>query len=128
MPGERIIPKGSPPPLVPYSPGMKVGNAVYVAGTLALNVKGELVGKGDVAVQTEQVIQNIRDVLETAGAGLQDIVMINIFLTDFNNHAVMNKVYAKYFSGNPPARYCVKCELVKPEFLVEIAAIAVVSS
>ena len=128
MPGERIIPKGSPPPLAPYSPGMKVGNAVYVAGTVALNVKGELVGKGDVAAQTEQVIQNIRDVLETAGAGLQDIVMINIFLTDFNNYAVMNKVYAKYFSGNPPARYCVKCELVKPEFLVEMAAIAAVSS
>lgn len=128
MPGERIIPKGSPPPLAPYSPGMKVGNAVYVAGTVALNVKGELVGKGDVAAQTEQVIQNIRDVLETAGVGLQDIVMINVFLTDFNNYAVMNKVYAKYFSGNPPARYCVKCELVKPEFLVEMAAIAAVSS
>ena len=128
MPGERIIPKGSPPPLAPYSPGMKVGNAVYVAGTLALNVKGELVGKGDVAAQTEQVIQNIRDVLEAAGAGLQDIVMIDVFLADFNNYAVMNKVYAKYFGGNPPARYCVKCELVKPEFLVEMAAIAAVSS
>jgi len=126
MPGERIIPKGSPPPLAPYSPGMKAGNTVYVAGTLALNTKGELVGEGDVAAQTEQVIQNIRDVLETVGASLQDVVMMNVFLTDFNNYGAMNKVYAKYFGEKPPARYCVKCELVKPEFLVEIAAIAAV--
>jgi len=126
MPGERMIPKGSLPPVAPYSPGMKAGNTVYVAGTIALNTKGELVGEGDVAAQTEQVIQNIRDVLEAAGAGLQDIVMTNVFLTDFNNYGAMNKVYAKYFGEKPPARYCVKCELVKPEFLVEIAAIAVI--
>ena len=126
MPVERIIPKGSPPPLAPYSPGMKAGNAVYVAGTLALNAKGELVGEGDVAAQTEQVIQDIRDVLETVEAGLQDIVMMNVFLTDFNDYGAMNKVYAKYFGEKPPARSCVKCELVKPEFLVEIAAIAAV--
>ena len=126
MPGERMIPKGSLPPVAPYSPGMKAGNTVYVAGTIALNTKGELVGEGDVAAQTEQVIQNIRDVLEAAGAGLQDIVMTNVFLTDFNNYGAMNKVYAKYFGEKPPARYCVKCELVKPEFLVEIAAIAAV--
>ena len=125
MPGERIIPKGSPPPLAPYSPGMKIGNTVYVAGTLALDSRGELVGKGDIAVQTEQVIQNIRDVLETAGASLQDVVMTHIFLTDFNNYAAMNEVYGKYFGQNPPARYCVKCELVKHAFLVEIAAISV---
>lgn len=126
MPVERIIPKGSSPPLAPYSPGMKAGNTVYISGTLALNAKGELVGEGDVAAQTEQVIQNIRDVLEAAGAGLQDVVMMNVFLTDFNDYGAMNKVYAKYFGEKPPARYCVKCELVKPEFLVEIAAIAAV--
>ncbi len=125
MPGERIIPKGSPPPLAPYSPGTKAGNTVYVGGTLALNAKGELVGKGDVAAQTEQVIKNISDVLAAAGASLKDVVMAQIFLTDFKNYAAMNQVYGKYFGQNPPARFCVKCDLVKPDFLVEIAAIAV---
>jgi aminoacrylate peracid reductase len=126
MPVERIIPKGSPPPVAPYSPGMKAGNTIYVSGTLALNAKGELVGEGDVAAQTEQVIQNISDVLETVGAGLQDVVMMKIFLADFNDYGAMNKVYAKYLGEKPPARYCIKCELVKPEFLVEIAAVAAV--
>lgn len=128
MAGKRIIPKGSPPPLAPYSPGMMIGTTVYISGTLSLNGKGEVVGLGDVSAQTEQVLQNIRDVLETSGGGLQDIVMTNIFLTDFSNYEAMNKVYGKYFGENPPARYCVKCELVKPEFLVEIAAVAVISS
>ena len=126
MPGERIIPKGSPPPLAPYSPGTKVGNTVYVAGTVALSAQGELVGKGDIKAQTEQVVQNIRDVLEAAGAGLDDVVMTQVFLTDFGNYAAMNEVYGKYFGQNPPARYCVKCDLVRPAFLVEIAAIAVI--
>lgn len=51
--------------------------------------------------------------------------MANIFLTDFSNCEEMNKVYGKYFKAKPPARYCVQCRLVKPEFLVEIAVIAV---
>jgi aminoacrylate peracid reductase len=128
MPGTRIIPEGSPPPLAPYSPGMKVGDAIFVAGTIALDAEGKVVGKGDISLQTEQVIKNIRDVLQATGAGLEDIVMMHIFITDFNNYAPMNEVYAKYFSTNPPARFCVKCELVKPEFLIEMAAIAVVAS
>ena len=63
-----IIPKGSPPLLAPYSPGMRAGNTIYASGTLAMNAKREVVGAGDVAAQTEQVIQNIRDVLEAAGS------------------------------------------------------------
>ncbi|MFC1990783.1 Rid family detoxifying hydrolase [Chloroflexota bacterium] len=127
MPGKRVIPKGSPPPLAPYSPGMQAGNTVYVSGALPLDSKGELIGKGDIKAQTEKVIQNIHDVLEAAGASLQDVVMNNVFLTDMKNYAAMNEVYGKYFGQNPPARYCVKCDLVKPDFLVEIATIAVIS-
>ena len=96
MAGNIIIPKGSPPPLAPYSPGMRVGNTIYVSGTLAMNAKGEVVGIGDVSAQTEQVIQNIRDVLEAAGSGLRDVLMANIFLTDFSNYEEMNKTYGKY--------------------------------
>ena len=126
MPGKRVIPKGSPPPLAPYSPGVKTGNTVYVSGALALDSGGELVGKGDIKAQTEQVIQNISNVLEAAGASLPDVVMNHVFLTDMQNYAAMNEVYGKYFGQNPPARYCIKCDLVKPAFLVEIASIAVI--
>jgi aminoacrylate peracid reductase len=126
MAGTPVIPKGSPPPLAPYSPGTKAGNTVYVAGTLALDAKGELVGMGDVKAQTEQVIQNIKSVLEAAGAGLQDVVMNHIFVTDFANYGAVNEVYGKHFGETKPARYCVKSDLVKPEFLVEIASVAVI--
>ena len=126
MSGVPIIPKGSPPPLAPYSPGMRAGNTIYVSGTLALDAQGELVGAGDVRAQTEQVIRNIQDVLEAAGCGLADVVMNHIFLTDFSHYAALNEVYGKYFGESRPARYCVRSELVKPEFLVEIASVAVV--
>ena len=126
MSGVPIIPKGSPPPLAPYSPGMRAGNTIYVSGTLALDAQGELVGAGNVRAQTEQVIRNIQDVLEAAGCGLADVVMNHIFLTDFSHYAALNEVYGKYFGESRPARYCVRSELVKPEFLVEIASVAVV--
>ncbi len=126
MSGAPIIPKGSPPPLAPYSPGMRAGNTIYVSGTLALDAQGELVGAGDVRAQTERVIRNIQDVLEAAGCGLADVVMNHIFLTDFSHYAALNEVYGKYFGESRPARYCVRSELVKPGFLVEIVCVAVV--
>ena len=126
MAGTPIVPKGSPPPLAPYSPGTKAGNTIYVAGTLAIDSDGNTVGPGDVKAQTEQVIQNIKAVLEAAGAGLQDVVMNHIFVTDFANYAAVNEVYETYFGESKPARYCVKADLVKPEFLVEIASVAVI--
>ena len=126
MPGEKLFPKGSPPPIAPYSPGMKAGNTVYVSGAVPMDANGDMVGVGDIAVQTEKTIQNMSDVLEAGGASLDDVVMVQIFLTDFKNYRPMNEVYGKYFGKNPPARFCVKCELVMPEFLVEIAAIAVI--
>lgn len=73
MPFEVIVPKGSPPPLAPYSPGAKAGNAVYVSGTLALDSEGKLVGAGDVKTQTRQVLETIKSVLEAAGGSLKDV-------------------------------------------------------
>lgn len=124
MPFEVIVPKGSPPPLAPYSPGAKAGNTVYVSGTLALDSEGKLVGAGDVKAQTRQVLETIKSVLEAAGGSLKDVTFNHIFLTDMITYADMNEVYREYFPTNPPARYCIRADLVKPEFLVEIASIA----
>ena len=121
---EVIVPKGSPPPLAPYSPGAKAGNAVYVSGTLALDSEGKLVGAGDVKTQTRQLLETIKSVLEAAGGSLKDVTFNHIFLTDMTGYADMNEVYREYFPTNPPARYCIRADLVKPEFLVEIASIA----
>ena len=124
MPYEVIIPKGSAPPLAPYSPGTKAGSAVYVSGTLALDSAGNLVGKGDVKAQTRHVLDTIKSVLETAGGSMNDITFNHIFLANMADYAAMNEVYREYFPDRPPARYCIRADLVRPEFLVEIASIA----
>ena len=124
MTHEAIIPSGSAPPLAPYSPGVQTGDTVYVSGVLAMDADGNTVGSGDIKAQTRHVIESICNVVEEAGGTLADIAFNQIFLADLNNYAGMNEVYGNYFEDNPPARYCIKAELVKPEFLVEISSIA----
>lgn len=124
MPFQVVVPKGAPPPLAPYSPGAKAGNAVYVSGTLALDSEGKLVGAGDVRAQTRHVLETIKSVLEAAGGSLRDVTFNHIFLSDMSGYAAMNEVYREYFPKDPPARYCIRADLVKPDFLVEIASIA----
>jgi aminoacrylate peracid reductase len=124
MPYTPIVPKGSPPPLAPYSPGAKAGNVVYVSGTLAIDKEGKTVGVGDARAQTRFILESIRGVLEAAGGSLRDIAFNHIFLKDLKDYAAMNEVYREYFPSQQPARYCIRADLVRPEFLVEIAAIA----
>ena len=123
MPKEVVIPKGSAPPLAPYSPGAKADNVLYVSGTLAMDAEGNTVGVGDVAAQTRHILESIRSVVEAAGGAMDDVVFNTIFLADLANYGTMNKVYAEFFPQEPPARYCIRADLVKPEFLVEIASI-----
>ena len=125
MPGEPIIPAGSAPPLAPYSPGMKSGNTVFVSGTIPNDAQGNVVGKGDIEAQTERVLQSIKAILEAAGGTMEDVVMNQVFITDYANYAKMNEVYGRYFGNTRPARYCIKSELVHPDWLVEIASVAV---
>jgi aminoacrylate peracid reductase len=124
MPKTPIIPKDSPPPLAPYSAGIRAGNVVYVSGVLALDKDGKTVGSGDAARQTRQVLDNIKAVLAAAGCSMKDVVFNAIFLKDMADYSAMNIVYREYFPDEPPARYCVRADLVRPEFLVEIASTA----
>ena len=124
MPYKIIVPEGSAPPLAPYSPGAKAGNILYVSGTLAMDSEGKLVGEGDVKKQTRHVLETIKAVVEAAGGSLKDIAFNHIFVADLKDYASMNEVYREYFPESPPARYCIRADLVKPEFLVEIASVA----
>jgi len=74
------------------------------------------------------VLETIKSVVEAAGGTMADVVMNHIFLTDWANYAALNAVYAEYFPGNKPARYCIQCGLVKPGALVEIATVAHIGS
>lgn len=124
MAHEAIIPPGSAPPLAPYSPGVRVGNTIYVSGILAMDADGNTVGAGDIRAQTRHVIESIKSVVEAGGGKLSDVAFNQIFLADLGDYAGMNEIYREYFGDNPPARYCIKAELVKPEFLVEISSTA----
>ena len=122
-----VIPPGSPPPRAPYSPAFRIDAAsrvVHVSGMLALDAGGAIVGIGDVRAQTRCVLDAIRSVVTAAGGSLADVAMNQIFLKDLSDYAAFNEVYREYFPGNHPARYCVRADLVKPEFLVEVAATA----
>lgn len=124
MTSRVIIPPGSGTPLAPFSPGILADNIVYVSGTLPFDKDNNVVHLGDAAAQTRHVLEIIKGVLETAGASMADVTFNQIFLTDWANYAAMNAVYAAYFPGEKPARFCVQAGLVKPGALVEIATTA----
>lgn len=124
MPMTPINPPQFPTPIAPFSAGTRAGDTVYVSGTLALGEGGVVLHPGDAAAQTRHVLEVIKTVLETQGGAMADIAFNHIFLKDWADYAAMNAVYAEYFPGGKPARYCIVCGLVKPECLVEIASVA----
>ncbi len=124
MPMTAIIPPGAGKPLAPYSPGVMADNVVYVSGTLPLDKDTNVVHAGDAAAQTRHVLEGIKSVIEAAGGTMADVTNNSIFITDWANYAAVNAVYAEYFPGDKPARFCILCGLVKPDALVEIATVA----
>ena len=124
MPFEPINPPQFPTPIAPYSAGAKAGNTVYVSGVLALGEGGTVLHVGDAAAQTRHVLETIKGVVEAAGGSMDDVTFNMIMLTDWANYAKVNEVYAEFFPGEKPARFCIQCGLVKPDALIEIASIA----
>lgn len=118
-----ITTEKAPAPVGAYSQAVSAGPFVFVSGQIALNQEGQLV-QGDIVVQTVQVLENIRAILEAAGLGLKDVVKTTVFLADLADFAEMNRVYAEFFPQNPPARSTVQVAGLPRQALVEIEAIA----
>ena len=118
-----ITPAGiSPNPAL--SPGIRVGDFLFVSGNVAVNSSGGLVGGSDAEAQSRQVMANIRTIVEAAGASMQDVVKITCFLTDVNNYPGYGKVRSETWPNSPPASSTViVAGLVRPEYLVEVEAI-----
>jgi len=129
MPKKVLRPKNlsfQPRPTYPYSPGASAAGWIFTAGQVAWNDKGKLVGRGDVRIQTRQVLGNINSILKKGGASLSDVLKCNVYLADMRYFQDMNKEFAKAFPNEPPARTTVQAALAEPEMLVEIEAIAYV--
>ncbi|MEQ8752996.1 MAG: RidA family protein [Coleofasciculus sp. G1-WW12-02] len=118
----------APAPVGPYNQAIAArGELIFVAGQIPLDPKtGEIIGANDIAKQTEQAMANLAAILEAAGVQMQDIAKTTVFLSDMNNFAAMNQVYARYFDeASAPARACVEVSRLPKDVLVEIECIAV---
>jgi len=124
MPKTIVLPPGTSAPIAPFSPGTLADGIVYVSGTLAFDKDNNVVHVGDAAAQTRHVLETIKSVIETAGGTMVDVTFNSIFIRDWADYGALNKVYAEYFPGDKPARFCIQCGLVRPDALVEIATIA----
>ena len=113
----------------PMTQCVKAGNTLYISGQVAVDPEGNIVGTGDMATQARQVFDNMEAVLAEAGATLDDVVKITVFIKDLQQFADFAKVRAKNFSSGLPASTAVEVNsLLFPELLLEVEAIAKIGS
>ncbi|HEX2094639.1 MAG TPA: RidA family protein [Longimicrobiaceae bacterium] len=125
---ERIQTGGAPAAIGPYSQAIVHGGLVFTAGQIPLDPATMQMVEGDIAIQTERVMQNLSAVLEAAGASLRTVVKTTVFLSDMNDFTAMNEVYARFFGDHAPARSTVQAARLPRDARVEIEAVAVVGA
>jgi 2-iminobutanoate/2-iminopropanoate deaminase len=125
---EIVATENAPSAIGPYSQAVKAGGMVFVSGQIPIDPATGAFVSDDVAQQTEQVLKNLRAVLEAAGSGLNEVVKTTVFLADMNDFAAMNEIYARHFTQNFPARATVEAARLPKDARVEIEAIALLKA
>jgi 2-iminobutanoate/2-iminopropanoate deaminase len=125
--GKQIIrTEKAPKAIGPYSQAIRAGNFLFLSGQIPLDPKtGELV-KGDIGRQTQQVLENIKGVLESQKLGMEDVVKVTIFLKNIGDFNRVSEVYGTYFPSSPPARSTVEVAGLPRDAGIEIEAIALI--
>ena len=118
--------EGAPKAIGPYSQVVVFGGIAYLSGQIALDPKTGQIVEGDIAVQTERVLENLKAVLEACGASLGSVLKTSVFLRDMADFPKMNEVYGRYFPSQPPARSTVQSARLPRDVSVEIDCIAAV--
>ena len=121
---ETVATDHGPKAIGPYSQGIKANGFLFLSGQIPLDPKTQQIVEGDAARQTEQVLENLKGIVEAAGSSLHRVVKTTVFLSDLNDFSVMNEVYARYFSGHAPARSTVQVARLPRDVRVEIDLIA----
>ena len=125
---ELITAAGAAKAIGPYSPAVKVGNMLFLSGSIPLDpVSGQLV-EGGITEQTTRVMENIKALLAAAGADFQNVVRTTVFMIDLGEFGAMNDVYSKYLSAPYPARSTVQVARLPRDVRVEIVVIAILES
>jgi 2-iminobutanoate/2-iminopropanoate deaminase len=124
---QAVSAAGAPKALGAYSPAIRAGNLLFISGQIPIDpATGSLV-EGDMATQTARVMQNLVALLEAAGASFANVVRTTVFISDMNEFAAMNEVYATYVVDPPPSRATVQVARLPRDVKIEIDAIAVLA-
>ena len=122
---EIIATNDAPKAIGPYSQAIKANGLVFVSGQIPLDPATQQLIEGDVAAQTERVLQNLSGILKAAGSSLEQVVKCGVFLKSMSDFAAMNEVYGRYFTQAHPARSTVEVARLPKDVLVEIDIIAI---
>lgn len=128
MERREIQPDTVPRPVAEYAQGVEVsgGRMLYISGQVPIDAEGRLVGEGDIREQARQVFRNIKAIVEEAGGSMGDIVKLTTFLTNMEDYAGFVEVRSEFIPAPYPAATLVEVSsLVRPEWLLEVEAIAV---
>jgi 2-iminobutanoate/2-iminopropanoate deaminase len=116
----------APKAIGPYSQAIVANGMAFLSGQIPLDPSTNTMVEGDIAVQTERVLQNLTGLLEACGSSIKQVVKTTVFLKDMGEFAKMNEVYSKHFSENAPARSTVEAARLPRDVRVEIDCIALV--
>jgi 2-iminobutanoate/2-iminopropanoate deaminase len=122
-----IFTTNAPQPKGPYSQAVAVGNTVYVAGQGGFDPASGKLANATFEQEVTRTFENIKAILSAAGATMNDVVKVNVYLTDLNNFGRMNEIYKKYFSGDYPARATVGSALLGG-MQIEIDCVAILEN
>ena len=121
---KTISTKKAPAAIGPYSQAIQVGNLVYTSGQIPIDPSTGAFVEGGIKEQTRQSLTNVKSILEEAGLSMSNVVKTTVFLTDMNDFADMNAVYAEFFTEPYPARSAVAVKTLPKDALVEIEVVA----
>jgi 2-iminobutanoate/2-iminopropanoate deaminase len=120
---ERLTPPGVPAPRGPYSPAVRAGDFIFLAGQVPVDPATDKIAPGDIRHETRLVLSNVKRLLEGVGASMADVVKVGVYLADGDEFAQMNTVYAEFFGDAKPARTTIVCKFMA-DIKIEIDCIA----
>jgi 2-iminobutanoate/2-iminopropanoate deaminase len=124
---KAISTSAAPAAVGPYSQGIVANGFIFTSGQIPLDREGNLI-EGDIRAQARQCLENIKAILEAAGAGMEELVKVTVFVTDMKDFSAINEVYQGYFNEDPPARSFVEVAALPKGARIEIEGIAVLPS
>ena len=121
---EVVTSPKAPQAIGPYSQAIKANGLIFASGQIPIDPTNGQIVAGDIAAQTERVLNNVGEILDAAGSSFQNVVKTTVFLKNMADFAPMNEVYARFFRRDPPARSTVEAARLPKDVLVEIEVIA----